>query len=168
MHAQAVLWFASKRKVYKRKTRKKIGCFLWTTLLLFTLVIFPLFLYLQLSFFFFQNSFPLFLMHFVLLLWCETRKRKLRSILKIALAFWMIACIEEVLMDWIDFEEKNHPIQSFWLCWFIIDNECRIVPKTNKTSNLQCRINLDRTQKYDSIWFLYSFTYKQKGEDFME
>ena len=44
------------------------------------------------------------------------------------------------------------------------DNDCRIVPKTNKTRNLQYRINLGRTQKYDSIWFLRSFTYKQQGE----
>ena len=44
------------------------------------------------------------------------------------------------------------------------DNDYEIVPKTNKTRNLQYRINLGRTQKYDSIRFLCSFTYKQQGE----
>ena len=29
-------------------------------------------------------------------------------------------------------------------------------------------INLGRTQKYDSIWFLLSLTYKQKGGNFIE
>ena len=29
-------------------------------------------------------------------------------------------------------------------------------------------INLGRTQKYDSIWFLHSFTYKQKWGNFVE
>ena len=167
MHAQVALWFARKRKVYKSHQERNLACFLqphlfshwWSS---------PSF-----SIHNFLSSFPKIFFPFWCIWFCcygeRTKgKKKLRSILKIALAFWMIACIEEVLMDWIDFEEKNHPIQSFWLCWFIIDNECRIVPKTNKTSNLQCRINLDRTQKYDSIWFLYSFTYKQKGEDFME
>ena len=29
-------------------------------------------------------------------------------------------------------------------------------------------LNLDRTQKYDLIWFLHLFTYKQKGGKFIE
>ena len=43
------------------------------------------------------------------------------------------------------------------------DDECRIVPKTNKTRNFHYKINLGQTQKYDSIWFLNSYTYKQEG-----
>ena len=50
----------------------------------------------------------------------------------------------------------------------VIDNECQIVPKTNKTRNLQYKINRGRTQNYDSIWFLRSFAYKQQGGDFIE
>ena len=33
---------------------------------------------------------------------------------------------------------------------------------------LQHKINLGRAQKYDSIWFLHSFTYKQKRGNFIE
>ena len=63
------------------------------------------------------------------------------------------------------FIEQSH----VWIKFSIkIDNKCRIVPKTNKTRNLQYIINLGRTQKYDLICFLNSFTYKQKGENFYQ
>jgi len=42
------------------------------------------------------------------------------------------------------------------------NNECRIVPKTNKTRNLQYKINLSRTQKYDS--YIHSFTNRKRGD----